>query len=308
MRIALIGLGRMGANISRRLMRGGHEVVGFDRDSGAVRKLSEERCDLGRGFAGGSHREARSPEDLLDNAAAGSPTEATVAALTALAQPGDIIIDGGNSFWKDDVRRYANTPPKSSSIISDVGVSGGVWGLERGYCMMIGGRRSRSSHLDPFFKRWPRARHHCADQARKTEHECRPKRDMSIAGRPGAGHFVKMVHNGIEYGLMQAYAEGFDVLKSRAGRSARRRAVRPQFERHSRGLAARQRHFLLVARPHLDRARRGSAIGEIFRPRRRFAAKDNGRSTQRWRKQSGPRPQRLSIRALPQQNVGKLRR
>jgi len=169
MRIAVIGLGRMGANISRRLMRGGHEVVGFDQDSHNVRELASEG-----GIAANSLEDAachlEAPRIFWLMVPAGAPTEDTVAALLSIAEAGDVVIDGGNTFFKDDVRRSRECAKRGIHYV-DVGTSGGVWGLERGYIH---------------------------------------------AGPPGAGHFVKMVHNGIEYGLMQAYAEGFDILKGRA--------------------------------------------------------------------------------------------
>jgi len=216
MRLAIIGLGRMGANIALRLMRGGHEIVGFDRNEPAVDRLAGEGATA-----------ASSLEDVVSKLVsprifwvmlpAGPPTEETIEKLAGLAQPGDIIIDGGNSFYKDDIRRAAALRQKHLRYV-DVGTSGGVWGLERGYCMMIGGDKETVDLLDPIFD--------CLAPGYGTiprtpgrvdsEVDTRAEKGYIRAGPPGAGHFVKMVHNGIEYGLMQAYAEGFDILKGKA--------------------------------------------------------------------------------------------
>ncbi|HET8749132.1 MAG TPA: decarboxylating 6-phosphogluconate dehydrogenase [Sphingomicrobium sp.] len=213
MRLGVIGLGRMGANIARRLMRGGHEVVGFDRDSAAVSALAAE----GVTPAGSLEETAgllAAPRIFWVMVPAGGPTEETVAALAALASPGDVIIDGGNSFFKDDIRRHRDCAARGVHYV-DAGTSGGVWGLERGYCLMIGGDKAVVNMLDPIFDTLapgygtiPRTPGRGADD--------RAERGYIHAGPAGAGHFVKMIHNGIEYGLMQAYAEGFDLLKGRA--------------------------------------------------------------------------------------------
>ncbi|WP_419808556.1 phosphogluconate dehydrogenase (NAD(+)-dependent, decarboxylating) [Sphingomonas sp.] len=216
MKIGIIGLGRMGANIGRRLMRGGHQVVGYDRGADAVAALVKD------GAQGADSLDAMRP--MLDSPAiwwvmlpAGDPTEQTIAALVEHAQPGDIIIDGGNSFYKDDIRRAKSLAEKGVRYV-DVGTSGGVWGLERGYCMMIGGDKDAVDHLDPIFDclapghgTIPRTPNRMSDEGE----DPRAEKGYIHAGPAGAGHFVKMVHNGIEYGLMQAYAEGFDILKSK---------------------------------------------------------------------------------------------
>ena len=214
MRIAVIGLGRMGANIARRLMRGGHEVVGFDRDQESVRKLAEE------GAAGAASLEElaaklESPRIFWVMVPAGAPTEESVAALRAIAQAGDVIIDGGNTFFKDDIRRHRECAEHGINYI-DVGTSGGVWGLERGYCLMIGGDKSVVDMLDPIFATLAPGYGTIERTPDREGADSRAERGYIHAGPAGAGHFVKMVHNGIEYGLMQAYAEGFDVLKGRA--------------------------------------------------------------------------------------------
>ncbi|VWX54532.1 phosphogluconate dehydrogenase (NAD(+)-dependent, decarboxylating) [Novosphingobium sp. 9U] len=216
MRLAMIGLGRMGANIARRLMRGGHEIVAYDRNEPAVAALTAE------GATGATSLEdiaakLQSPRIFWVMLPAGAPTESTIEALAKLSGPGDIIIDGGNTFYKDDIRRAAALRDKQLKYV-DVGTSGGVWGLERGYCMMIGGDKETVDLLDPIFDSLapgygtiPRT----PDRIDSDE-DPRAEKGYIHAGPAGAGHFVKMVHNGIEYGLMQAYAEGFDILKGKA--------------------------------------------------------------------------------------------
>ena len=214
MQLGLIGLGRMGGNIARRLMAQGHEIVAYDRDAKAVAAL--------KGAVG-----AQSLEDFVGKLSgpcavwvmvpAGAPTEETVQALGKLLSKGDVILDGGNSFFKDDVRRAEMFAAKGIDYV-DVGTSGGVWGFERGYCMMIGGKKEVVERLDPIFATLAPG----AGTIPKTPH--REGRDPRVekgylhAGPVGSGHFVKMVHNGIEYGLMQAYAEGFDILRGRSGK------------------------------------------------------------------------------------------
>jgi len=213
-RLAMIGLGRMGANIARRLMGGGHEIVAFDRDEAAVAALVADGA-LGASSLEELAAKLQAPRIFWVMLPAGGPTEDTVAALRGLAEPGDVIIDGGNTFYKDDIRRHRECAEKGVHYV-DVGTSGGVWGLERGYCLMIGGASEVVTMLDPIFDTLapgygtiPRTpgRNHTDDRA---------ERGYIHAGPAGAGHFVKMVHNGIEYGLMQAYAEGFDVLDGRS--------------------------------------------------------------------------------------------
>ncbi len=217
MKIGIIGLGRMGANIGRRLMRGGHQVIGYDHSPDAVQALAADGAD-----AADSLDVIR---DKLDRPAiwwvmlpAGDPTEQTIDALTAHAEPGDIVIDGGNTFYKDDIRRAKALAERGIHYV-DVGTSGGVWGLERGYCMMIGGAKEAVDLLDPIFDclapglgTIPRTPNRMAQEG---EDE-RAEKGYIHAGPAGAGHFVKMIHNGIEYGLMQAYAEGFDILKTKS--------------------------------------------------------------------------------------------
>jgi 6-phosphogluconate dehydrogenase len=212
MQIGMIGLGRMGGNMVRRLLRGGHECVVFDRNPPTVEELAKE------GAAGAASLDdfvARlaSPKTAWIMVPAGPPTEATVRDLGERLEPGSVIIDGGNSHFKDDVRRAKELRAKGVHYV-DAGTSGGVWGLERGYCLMIGGDDEVVVRLDPIWKTLAPGR---------GEIPATPGREASTAeegylhcGPPGSGHFVKMVHNGIEYGLMQAYAEGFDIFRNAA--------------------------------------------------------------------------------------------
>jgi 6-phosphogluconate dehydrogenase len=212
MQLAMVGLGRMGANMTRRLMRGGHTMVVSDLSADAVKAIA------GEGAVASS-----SLDDLVTKLTApraawimvpsGDATEKTVQTLLAKMQPGDTIIDGGNSYFKDDVRRSKLCAAKGVHYV-DVGTSGGVWGLERGYCMMIGGPKEAVQRLDPIFKTLAPGR---GDIPRTPGFDKRggTAEDGYIhCGPSGAGHFVKMVHNGIEYGMMQAYAEGFDIFKN----------------------------------------------------------------------------------------------
>ena len=216
MRLAVIGLGRMGANIARRLMRGEHEVVAFDRDPKAVEMLAGE----GATPAASLEEVAKAMDGqriFWVMLPAGGPTEDTINALIKLASPGDIIIDGGNTFYRDDIRRAASCALGDFHYV-DVGTSGGVWGLERGYCMMIGGEKPIVDLLDPIFQTLAPGHGTIPRTTQRGDADEDPRAEMGYihAGPAGAGHFVKMIHNGIEYGLMQAYAEGFDILKGKA--------------------------------------------------------------------------------------------
>jgi len=214
MQLGVVGLGRMGGNIARRIHRSGHQTVAYDTNEKAVSALSAE------GIAG-----ANSLAHLVDQLAApravwimlpaGAITEQTIDDLTPLLKAGDILIDGGNSFYKDDIRRAAILAQKDITYL-DVGTSGGVWGLERGYCMMIGGTASAVAHLDPIFSALAPGPGNIERTPNRNGHDPRAEHGYIHAGPAGAGHFVKMIHNGIEYGLMQAYAEGFDILRSKA--------------------------------------------------------------------------------------------
>ncbi|MFW2852938.1 phosphogluconate dehydrogenase (NAD(+)-dependent, decarboxylating) [Sphingomonas sp. TX0543] len=216
MKIGIVGLGRMGGNIARRLMRGGHECVVWDRSADAVKELAGEGAIAAESLDDMSGKLA-DPAIWWVMLPAGDPTEQTIAAIGAKAASGTIIIDGGNTFWKDDIRRAKSLSDKGVHYV-DVGTSGGVWGLERGFCMMIGGDKDAVDTLDPIFDTLapglgtvPRT----PDREAHPDEDPRAEKGYIHAGPVGAGHFVKMVHNGIEYGLMQAYAEGFDVLYGR---------------------------------------------------------------------------------------------
>ena len=214
MQIAVIGLGRMGGNIVRRLMSGGHEVVGYDRNAPAVAELVGEGMIPAASLAEVMQK-LSSPRIVWVMLPAGPPTEGTINELAELAEAGDTLIDGGNSFYKDDIRRAKGCALQDLHYV-DVGTSGGVWGLERGYCMMIGGEKETVDRLDPIFATLAPGYGSIPRTHGRDAPDDRAERGYIHAGPAGAGHFVKMVHNGIEYGLMQAYAEGFDILKSKS--------------------------------------------------------------------------------------------
>jgi len=214
MRIGVIGLGRMGGNIARRLMGKGHETVVYDRDAAAVKALADDGA-IGVDALDAMRARLEEPAIFWVMLPAGAPTEETIATLGGQAKAGDIIIDGGNSFYKDDIRRARTLRDKGIAYV-DVGTSGGVWGLERGYCMMIGGDVDVVRHIDPILDALAPGLGTIARTPGRDGADDRAERGYIHAGPAGAGHFVKMVHNGIEYGLMQAYAEGFDILKSKA--------------------------------------------------------------------------------------------
>jgi 6-phosphogluconate dehydrogenase len=213
MRLAMIGLGRMGAGIAQRLMQHGHEIVGYDRDAAAVQKLAGDGATATTSLADVVGN-LEAPRILWVMLPAGGPTESTITELMGIVSPGDIIIDGGNTFYKDDIRRAKACAEKGIHYV-DVGTSGGVWGLERGFCMMIGGDADTVKLLDPIFDALAPGLGTIARTAGRDDADPRPEKGYLHAGPAGSGHFVKMVHNGIEYGLMAAYAEGFDVLKGK---------------------------------------------------------------------------------------------
>ena len=212
MQIAMIGLGRMGANLVRRLMRSGHSCVVYDRDPDARAALEKEgataAADLGAVVA-----QLESPRTVWVMLPAGEATETAISDLQSLMSAGDTIIDGGNTFWKDDIRR-AKKLQESSIDYVDVGTSGGVWGLERGYCLMIGGRKEVVDRLDPIFAALCPGIGEIPRTPNRETRDPRAEQGYIHAGPNGAGHFVKMIHNGIEYGMMQAMAEGFDILRN----------------------------------------------------------------------------------------------
>jgi 6-phosphogluconate dehydrogenase len=229
MQIGVVGLGRMGGNIVRRLIRHGHQAVVHDRDSNAMKALTGERA-TGTESIDDLVQKLQSPRAIWVMLPAGEITETTVRDLGDRLQPGDIIIDGGNTFWRDDIRRARALKERGLHYV-DVGTSGGVWGLERGYCMMIGGEKEVVERLDPIFAALAPGLGNVVRTEGRDGRDQRSERGYIHAGPNGAGHFVKMVHNGIEYGLMAAYAEGFDILKHAADES------RPAEERFALDLA-----------------------------------------------------------------------
>src|SRR5262249_42374259 len=222
MQIGVIGLGRMGGNITRRLIENGNEGVVYDRDPGAVNALQGDGA-IAAARLDKLVEALRSPRAVWVMLPAGKITEETIVELARLLAPGDIVIDGGNTFWKDDIRRAKMLKERAIHYL-DVGTSGGVWGLERGYCMMIGGEEEGVARLDPLFgalyprvgnnPRPPRPDGRAPRTPGRSGRDPRPELGYIHCGPNGAGHFVKMIHNGIEYGLMQAFAEGFDILKN----------------------------------------------------------------------------------------------
>jgi 6-phosphogluconate dehydrogenase len=193
MQLGMIGLGKMGANMTTRLVRGGHEVVAYDRDAAAMQRSA------GDGATGAESLQdlvskLKAPRAVWIMVPAGAPTDSTINALLDLLQPGDVIIDGGNSRWTESKERYARCKPKGVSFV-DAGTSGGVWGLANGYCLMVGGDEDVVKRVEPVFL------------------TLAPKDGYAHVGPSGAGHFSKMVHNGIEYGMLAAYGEGFEILE-----------------------------------------------------------------------------------------------
>jgi 6-phosphogluconate dehydrogenase len=211
MQLGMIGLGRMGANMARRLMRGGHQCVVYDRSPDAVKQLAGEGAK-GAASLGELVAALAKPRAIWIMVPAGSPTESTVQELADKLDAGDTIIDGGNSFFKDDVRRGKALASRKMHYV-DAGTSGGVYGLERGYCMMIGGDREVVQRLDPIFKTLAPGRGTIERTPGRDKLGGTAEEGYLYCGPVGAGHFVKMVHNGIEYGIMQALAEGFDILR-----------------------------------------------------------------------------------------------
>lgn len=195
MDLGMIGLGKMGGFMTERLIKGGHRVVGYDRDAAVVKKTAE------KGAAGVNSLQEmvgqlKAPRAIWLMVPQGKPVDDTIAALLPMLSEGDTIIDGGNSYYRDSMRRAAELKPKKINFV-DAGTSGGVWGLQEGYSMMIGGDEDVVNRISPIFKTLAPG----------------PDKGWGRVGPAGAGHFVKMVHNGIEYGIMQAYAEGLDLLR-----------------------------------------------------------------------------------------------
>jgi 6-phosphogluconate dehydrogenase len=240
MQLGIVGLGRMGGNMAVRLLRGGHRVVGWDRSPDAVQAL-EKSGGSGAATVDALVAVLHPPRAVWLMVPAGAPTEEATLALRDRLAPGDVVVDGGNTFFKDDVRRAGLLAERGIRHL-DAGTSGGVFGLERGYCLMIGGDRDAFERLEPIFRTLAPGRGAAAATPGRATGG--PAEDGYLhCGPHGAGHFVKMVHNGIEYGLMQAYAEGFDVLRGAA----------------AEGLAAEHRYELDV-REIAELWRRGSVV------------------------------------------------
>jgi len=212
MQLGMIGLGRMGANMVRRLMRGGHACVAYDRNAENVKLIAREGAAAAMSLDEFVAKLAP-PKVIWLMLPAGQPTEETVVALSERLSAGDVLIDGGNSYFKDDVRRSSSLKPKGISYL-DIGTSGGVWGLERGYCMMVGGDKAAFQRVEPLLKTLAPGNAGVPATPGRRKGSGSAEEGYLYCGPSGAGHFVKMVHNGIEYGLMQAYGEGFDILKN----------------------------------------------------------------------------------------------
>ena len=210
MQIAMIGLGRMGGNMARRLLRGGHRCVVFDRSPEAVAELAKEGA-VGASSLADVVAKLEKPRTVWLMLPAGEITEGTIGALAVHLEAGDAVIDGGNSYYKDDVRRSGELAGKGIHYL-DAGTSGGIWGLERGYCLMVGGPRDTVERLDPIWQTLAPGQGAIPPSPGREGKQSTAALGYLHCGPAGAGHFVKMVHNGIEYGLMQAYAEGFDIL------------------------------------------------------------------------------------------------
>ncbi len=214
MQIGMIGLGRMGANMTRRLLRGGHSVVVYDLNPAAIADLVAEGAE-GAASLDEMVEKLEAPRAIWLMVPSGDPTEKMAQELSTRLAAGDAVVDGGNSFFKDDVRRSRTLEAQGIRYL-DAGTSGGVWGLERGYCLMIGGHRESYDRLEPIFRTLAPGRGEIEPSAGREGKKSTAEEGYLYCGPSGAGHFVKMIHNGIEYGLMQAYAEGFDIMKSAA--------------------------------------------------------------------------------------------
>lgn len=214
MKIAMIGLGKMGANMTRRLINNGHEVVVYDLNPGNVAQLVAEGAEGAASLEDLAQR-LPAPRAVWMMVPAGDVVEKTVTALAELLEPGDTLIDGGNSYYKDDVRRAGLLKAQGIHFL-DVGTSGGTWGIERGYSLMIGGDQDPVQRLAPIFAALAPGRGDTPATPHRNDSASSAEQGYLHCGAVGAGHFVKMIHNGIEYGLMQAYAEGFDILRGAA--------------------------------------------------------------------------------------------
>jgi len=219
MQIGVVGRGRMGGNIARRLQRNGHQCVIWNREPAVVQTIAGEEGATGASsFADMVQKLTDKPRAVWIMLPAGAVTEQVIGEFAELLEPGDIVIDGGNTMFKDDVRRAEALKPKGIRYV-DVGTSGGVWGLERGYCLMIGGEKEAVDHIEPVLATLAPGKGNIELTPGRERHDQRAEQGYLHCGPVGAGHFVKMIHNGIEYGIMQAYAEGFDILKGAVSES-----------------------------------------------------------------------------------------
>ena len=217
MQIGIVGLGRMGANMGRRLMRNKHDVVVYDLKKDSVAALEKEGATGAVDFADLAKKLSK-PRAIWLMVPAGPPTEETIEHLRPFLESGDAIIDGGNSFYKDDVRRSTLLKKEGIDYL-DAGTSGGVWGIDRGYCLMIGGDEEAVKRLEPIFETLAPGQGAIPPSPGREKFKSTAEKGFLYCGPSGAGHFVKMIHNGIEYGLMQAYAEGFDIMRGAASES-----------------------------------------------------------------------------------------
>lgn len=229
MQIGIIGLGRMGSNIARRLHRAGHQCIVYNRTPKPVMELASEGLTPAAEIAD-LVKKLDPPRAVWLMLPAGAVTEGMVNSMADLLNSGDVLIDGGNTFYRDDIRR-AKALETEGIVYIDVGTSGGIWGLERGYCLMIGGSKTAVDRLDPIFKALAPGVGSIARTPGMEGRDPRAEHGYIHAGPSGAGHFVKMIHNGIEYGLMQAYAEGFGILRGKGD------TRQPDSERYTLDLA-----------------------------------------------------------------------
>jgi len=212
MELGIVGLGRMGANMARRLMRDGHKIVAYDVNPDAVSQLAGEGAD-GASSLEDLASKLSAPRSVWIMVPAGEITERTVEAVAAVLESGDAIVDGGNSYYRDDIRRAGKVGEQGIDYV-DCGTSGGVFGLERGYCLMIGGPDKAVERLDPIFASLAPGLGEAERTPGRSGDPSPSEQGYLHCGPNGAGHFVKMVHNGIEYGIMAAFAEGLNVLKN----------------------------------------------------------------------------------------------
>ncbi len=319
MQLGMIGLGRMGANMVRRLMKAGHECVVYDRNADSV-------AELGKDGAAGS----KSLDEFLSKLkppravwlmVPAAVVDSTLGDLASRMQKGDIIIDGGNSYYIDDIRRAKELQPRGIHYV-DVGTSGGVWGLERGYCLMIGGETDIVKHLDPIFKALAPGRGNIDRTPGRDKVGGTAEDGYLHCGAVGGGHFVKMVHNGIEYGIMAAYAEGLNILHhanvgknvegtGRRNHSAARSGALPirfQSGRCRRSMAPRKRGGVVAARSDRDFIAGSEIVREILRPRLRFGRRPLDHQRRHRRRNAGSGVERGAIRALHLARRKRLRR